>query len=469
MHLLGKSRRRFLQTAAAAAACSPLARLLVDSVAHAEDGNVPCRLLLVYTPHGTSYPHWRPQPAGERWNIEFPDSILAPLAPFKNKICVVEGLEMLSAYAMGASGHEGGMASLFTGGHRVTSAIDSATYPSIDQLVADHLQATNPAPNRTVNLLLGLDGTFGYGTSAFYEEVGGNVQPVVCESNTLATFNRLFDGISPDGPSPDQLALVARKQSILDVSRAEVEALRAAVGGIERDKMDAHLAAIDDLKSRLDIPLGACAPPMVTGSGDELSHDHSPDNFPKTIDELTDIIAQSLSCRLTHVGGLQLLYSTSGEPLPFLGINYDTHNELAHGAVSGGSVVPGEPYHTDFLRMQTYWTEVVASLLGKLDAVVEENGRTLLDNTIVCWASDMGDPALHSNVDLPIVLAGGAGQIEMGRYLQYYFSDGSHNPHLDGTGGTPHNHLLTSLCNAFGMGLSGVGNPDYAGTLDGLV
>lgn len=468
MHLLGQSRRRFLQAAAALAATTPLARMLTSSVAHADDGAVPCRLLLIYTPHGTSYPHWRPQVSGSDFTLDFPDSILAPLEPFKSKLCVVEGLEMLSAYAATASGHEGGMASMFTGGNRITGNVDGATHQSIDRIVAEHLQSENPAPNDRVNFVMGLDGTFGYGTSAFYEDVGGQVQPVVGESNTLAIFNRLFDGVSPDGPDPAALALVARKQSILDTSRSQIQALQATVGAKEKAKLEAHLDAIADLEARLDLPIAACTPPEVEGSGDEFSFDHSPDAFPRTIDELSDIVTQSLACRLTHVAGLQLLYSTSGDPMPFIGINYDTHNELAHGAVAGGSVIDSEPYRTDYLEMQTFWAQTVADLLGRLDAITEENGKTLLDNTIVCWTSDMGDPALHSNVDLPIVLAGGAGQIEMGRYLQYYFSDGSHNPHLDGTGGTPHNHLLTSLCRKLGMDIDGVGNPAYSGWLEEL-
>lgn len=469
---IGRSRRRFLQALAAAAAGAPLARMLAGSIAHAEDGAVPKRLLLLYTPHGTSYPQWRPKPVGaDDFDLAFPESILAPLAPYKSKLCVVEGLDMLSAYRYDESGHEGGMASLFTGGHRdAGGSLDTATDPSIDQLVADHLVAQgSAAPNRALDFVVGIDATSGGGTSAFFERVGDAIHPVSCESDTRAVFDRLFAGLTPDGPSPAQLAAVARKQRILDRSRAQVEALRQAAGMVERNKLDAHLAAIDELAARLDAGSVACSPPTVVGATDEWGNfDYSSESYPQTIAEFSDIVTQALACRLSPVVGMQMLFTTAYNSLPHLGIDYDTHNDLAHGAISEGAVVDAEPYRTDYLKMSTWWSEVFAGLLGRLDAIVEENGKTLLDNTIVVWANDMGNPSLHSNIDLPIVVAGGAGEIAMGRYLQYQFTDGDHNPHLGGVGTAPHNQLLVSICRAFGMDVDVVGDTNYPGPLPGF-
>ncbi|MCA9625395.1 MAG: DUF1552 domain-containing protein [Myxococcales bacterium] len=456
----------------AAAGTSSLAHTLGRSVAHAQDGDVPKRLLLIFSPHGTSYPDWQPKKMGSDFELVYPDSILAPLAPLKNKICVVEGLDMLVAYRYGASGHEGGLTSLFTGTHR--NGDDTTDSPSVDQAVADHLaQTASPVPHRALNYVVGLDATWGGLTSAFFEQQGNVAQPIPCQSNTLAEFHRLFDGVTPDGPSPEQLALIARKKSLLDGSRAQLDAIKKTLGSFEKAKLDAHAEAIAQLEKRLDTVVSCSPPGNIVGSGDVTWMDHSAEQQPQTTQEFFDLITQAFACRLTHVAGLQIGFSGQFGPFAATGFDGDAHEDLAHQCVVGGVAVdPSDPTSPGsrqaFLDMQRTYTAWVMNLLEGMDAIVEENGKTLLDNTLVVWASCMGDPSLHSNCDIPIVLAGGAGRIEMGRYLQYEFSQGSHNPHLDGQGSAPHNHLLASICNVFDMGVSGYGDPNYSGTLAGL-
>jgi hypothetical protein len=58
---------------------------------------------------------------------------------------------------------------------------------------------------------------------------------------------------------------------------------------------------------------------------------------------------------------------------------------------------------------------------------------------------------------VPFVLAGGGGSYAKGRYLSY------------GTGNTnPHNGLLVSILNEFGMNLSSFGDTSFTGGLKDL-
>ena len=51
--------------------------------------------------------------------------------------------------------------------------------------------------------------------------------------------------------------------------------------------------------------------------------------------------------------------------------------------------------------------------------VVEPDGRTLLDNSLVRGISEFGDASRHSTADLPVVLAGGLqGRLRTGRHVQ---------------------------------------------------
>ena len=50
-----------------------------------------------------------------------------------------------------------------------------------------------------------------------------------------------------------------------------------------------------------------------------------------------------------------------------------------------------------------------------MDAVKEANG-SMLDNSILFFGSTLSDPSVHSQRDLPVMLAGGAaGNIKAGR------------------------------------------------------
>ena len=76
--------------------------------------------------------------------------------------------------------------------------------------------------------------------------------------------------------------------------------------------------------------------------------------------------------------------------------------------------------------------------MGKLDSY-QEGARTLLDNTLVFWATEIGESSQHDLTLMPYVLAGSAGgQIATGRLLD--FSQNRRDTH----------QLLVSIAHALG-------------------
>jgi hypothetical protein len=72
----------------------------------------------------------------------------------------------------------------------------------------------------------------------------------------------------------------------------------------------------------------------------------------------------------------------------------------------------------DWLKVNRFFTEQLAYIAGKLDAVQEGN-RTLLDNSMILYGSSMMTGG-HNNDQLPVVMLGkGGGQIQTGRILDY--------------------------------------------------
>ena len=70
-------------------------------------------------------------------------------------------------------------------------------------------------------------------------------------------------------------------------------------------------------------------------------------------------------------------------------------------------------------RINVHQSELFAHLLGKMDAI-KEGGGTLLDHSLIMYGSTLSNPTMHSQRNLPIILAGGAaGRVKGGRHLSH--------------------------------------------------
>jgi hypothetical protein len=72
----------------------------------------------------------------------------------------------------------------------------------------------------------------------------------------------------------------------------------------------------------------------------------------------------------------------------------------------------------DWLKVNRFFVEQLASVAGELDAV-QERDRTALDNSILMFCSSMLTGG-HDATQLPMVILGrGGGRLESGRVLDY--------------------------------------------------
>ena len=97
----------------------------------------------------------------------------------------------------------------------------------------------------------------------------------------------------------------------------------------------------------------------------------------------------------------------------------------------------------DWERNLTWYAEQFAYLLTKLDSIPEGDG-TLLDNTAILWGNEISRGNTHDLTDIPFVLAGSAsGKLRSGQYFRY--------------SGIPHNQLLLSIIQSFGIEMNEFG------------
>jgi hypothetical protein len=274
--------------------------------------------------------------------------------------------------------------------------------------------------------------------------------------NPKAAFDRYFAGVTPSAggapPVVDPTAAQTRaeQQAVLNLLKGEMPKIRAMVGTADYQKIDSHLEGLLALE-RLNSS-GATPMPPVAGANCALppaSADvASPSNnagFPTQVTQMMDITTALLACDVTRVVTLQLSYAFSNVVHTWLG-HTKGHHTLCHD---------GLDERTPLSAIDVWYSQQVAYLLGKLDAVNEGNG-TLLDNTLVVWGHENGTTA-HRQDNVPFMLAGKAGgALRTGRFVNFPAK--------------PHAMLLVSIAQIMGLPITSVGNIQMSsGPLVGLV
>ena len=82
----------------------------------------------------------------------------------------------------------------------------------------------------------------------------------------------------------------------------------------------------------------------------------------------------------------------------------------------------------DLVRLDVQHAVRLGKLLRKLRDTQDAGGAPLLDSTIVLFGSGMGDASLHSNRNVPILVAGGG--FRHGRHVVVHSSRGTPKPLL---------------------------------------
>ncbi len=448
--------RRNLLKAAGAWAALPLAPLVSSAVARAQGARVQ-RFVGVYHPHGVAAAAYNRR-AGEtetQFDLTFADSALAPFdsptqyggRSFKSRLITFEGVDLAVAESSGTPGH-GAATCLFTGS--TTAGTDHAARgQSIDQYLARTAQLGLSTPFPTLNLGVGSAGDDNQDCIAH----GPGGAQILNELDPVAVFNRVFASLTSGGVDAGTAgAARARGHSVIDFVRGDVTALQARLSPAERLKLDQHLSALREIETRLDaVPaMGpVCVPPPApkkTGNADPsldfpklLRWNGGEPYFDRITDLQVDLLAVALACDCTRFATLYL--NDPGKPMTVdtVALPTDVHNEVAH------TYSPGDAAAERRLgRLNRYYYGKIARLLQRLDEL------GVLDSTLVLAGSDMGNPSLHSTRNIPLVLAGGAPGLTLGRRLVAGSDCPASNPYCASPSLTAHNRVLVSICRLFG-------------------
>jgi hypothetical protein len=487
------NRRAVLRGAGTVAIGLPWLEIMDPPRANAQQATSgPKRLLCVYTPGGTVVDDNSGKPDANKWRPTGTETapilspILQPLQPImdKKKLLVVDGLDM--SCKVGEQ-HQAGIIAWLTGTAQRDAPANGglpgtnsfASGPSVDQVIATRIssgQKRFPSLQMAVRWGTGKAQGLTSPISVCNFEDNLKASPIAPWVDPVQIFKDLFG--TPVGNRSD-----FRQKSILDHVLDEYNGLLPKLGTTDRATLQQHVDKLRELELGLAaVAQGSpsCTTPMqvdtsgynpkasVCGPGCDpgtanvggIVDNQTDAMIPKVGTYMMDMMVMALACDRTAVGTFQWSDTEGKHTFPWIDfvpiVNAPAGVHHHHYFQHDGGFRP-----VQLQQIYTWYSTMHLHLLQAMDQMVmDANGRTLLDETLVFFGSELSEPPTHSNKDMPFLLAGATDAIRGGRWVHYTDKTNNNNSH---------NRLLVSMLNMFGDERQSFGTPEFnAGPLPNL-
>jgi hypothetical protein len=440
---LALPRRTFLRGMGAAVALPLLDAMVPALSALAKTAAAPVRRLgFVYIPNGAIMEKWTPATTGT--DFELPPT-LQPLAPFKQQMVVLSGLEQAMAYGIGdgSGDHSRAGATWLSGVHpKHTEGADIEGGITADQLAARALGRDTQLQSLEIGLdLMEAVGMCENGYSCVYLNAVAwrtPTTPLFPEPNPRVVFERLFGG---GGTAEERASRMREDRSILDAVTDAVARLQKTLGAADRARVSEYLDAVRNIEQRIQRI-------EAQNSTSPLALPERPIGIPDTWEEhaklMFDLQVTAYQSDLTRVITFMLGRELNATVYPGSGVP-DGHHNLTHHRYDPVKMAKVEKINTYHMKLFSEY------YLARLQATPDGDG-SLLDHMLILYGGGISDGNLHDHSRLPLVLVGGSGgHLNGGRHLSY--------PHP-----TPMANLLVSMLDKAGVPADRLG--DSTGTID---
>ncbi|MBI2690114.1 MAG: DUF1552 domain-containing protein [Acidobacteria bacterium] len=387
----------------------------------------PVRLAALYMPNGVNVDAWNPVGTGRDFQLS---PTLEPLGPVKDKITVVSNL--WNANSKGGDGHYVKEAAILTCTTiKKTWGADIGNGVSVDQLCAQSCADQTPLPSLELGVTpvaIGVDAVVGY-TRVYGSHIAWSnaTTPLAREINPRAVYERLFRAASGQSTNSAKLDTL-----LLDRVLGDANKLRSQVGAADRIRIDEYMSLMRSLEQRVQRASAgtqrtwkARAPIDPKAAPPEKPADHA-----AHCRLMMDMIATAFQTDTTRVSTFMFGNAVSNVSFRFLEGVTAGHHDVSHHAKEADKL-------RQYQIINKWHIEQYAYLLRRLNEM-KEGESTVLDNSMVIFASALSDGNSHNPHRLPIVVGGlGGGRIDAGQHLKYTEDD-------------PLANLYVSMLDAFG-------------------
>ena len=370
----------------------------VSALADPKASDFPKRFGVVFLGCGVNENHWSAEGNGAAMKLS---KTLSSLEPLKQKINVIDGLQVQALMAQGI--HPAQTGSLLSGEHITKGALIHSGI-SVDQMIAN--QIGQDSPQSSVVLACEQPIT-GYHETNFSLAYSSHLSwqtpesPVPVEVYPALAWDSLFDNRG------SMLNI-----SILDRVKGRAQDLSRKISATDRGKLDEYLTSVREVEKRVEVMRkgmeeakdGAKAKNIPVAMMDRPTSG-LPEDLREHAKLMCDIIAIAFQTNKSHVASLIISRDLSAMYYPFLDVK-EGHHAASHDNSSDG-----------YERIANFHVSQYAYLASKLDSMKEGEG-TVLDNSCLMFMSNMFVGRKHDNSRLPLVLAGGlGGTLQTGRTI----------------------------------------------------
>jgi hypothetical protein len=372
-----------------------IARPLVDAC-FAQAGP-PRRILFLYMPNCSIRASWLPDGgrtpgsgAGDPRQFTL-RTANEPLGPVREQLTLITGLDLKNIQGCN---HGSAIVRLMTGGGI------RPVGTSFDQLLATRAPALKGT--RIPSLQLGTDTRADAGSNGIQLRVMSydGKSPLPPEIEPSKTYGRVFAPLVPASTGADQQRVLERTlledRSVLDLVKGDLARLAPRLPAAQREKLDSHLEGLREVERSLAPGSGAAIGGGTLPGPPEALAPNTSTNHPKVLDQYLSIVKLAFRFDVTRV--ISFMYA-SGNSQVSLG-------DFLPGYAKGPLHRLAHAYKTPALIAATRWyCELTARFIGELAAIKEQDGSSLLDNTLVPLFSEVAQ--FHEHNDVPFALLGG--------------------------------------------------------------
>ncbi|MDQ6665664.1 MAG: DUF1552 domain-containing protein [Acidobacteriota bacterium] len=404
----------------------------------------PVRMAVLYMPNGVNPHAWSPEGTGRNFTLS---PTLEPLADFQDKVTVVQNL--WNAASKDGDGHYVKEASILTS-TRISKTLGedlNSHGVSLDQVAAQRTAGETPLPSLELGISpesTGVDLVVGY-TRVYGCHIAWSspTTPLAREINPRSVYERLFRASGPQGNSAKQDTL------LLDRVMGEAKELRDQVGMADRRRIDEYLSIVRSLEertARANGPTKSRLKPRPSLSAAAMPPE-TPKDYAEHVRLMLDMIALAFQSDTTRICTFMFGNAVSNVSFRFLDGVTGSHHDMSHHSNDAEKL-------RQYQLINRWYIAQYAYLLRKLQDAKEGDG-SVLDNSMILFASALSDGNKHDPHKLPLVLAGKAGgRIASGQNLIFPED-------------TPAANLWVSMLNAFGTPVERFA--DSTGPLPGLL
>jgi hypothetical protein len=362
---------------------------------------LPHGAILWNTPYGKDMDQWTPSGKGADFKLS---RILAPLESYKRYVTSFSELENKAPHN---SVHTIVPATWLSGVRPDEDATGAYMAPTIDQLIAVKIGQETVLPSLEVASETTLQSASCSGGGACYYSstlsFRNATTPLPMEFNPRKVFVQLFGA----GDTPEERATIAhRKRSILDLVDERTTELKGTLGARDRAVLDDYLESVRETERR-----------VAKASDRDLSGLTLPDtpigelaDFDAQVRIMFDLIALAFQANVTRVASYVMVAEGTNRTYNHIGVP-DAFHPLSHHANNLERI-------KKLVKVQRYHVERFAEFVDKL-AHIEDGERSLLDNAMLLFGSNMSNSDRHNNYPLPnILVGGGAGTLTGGQHIE---------------------------------------------------